>query len=217
MELAPPRRQQARGSSLLPWLGRHRLEWPSTPSSHPTPHCPGCLAALRRVPVGTRWFRPGGQDEVGTSVRLCGASPTRLGGEPRCQQRGRVPAHRETGSLCLWWDRRGLREGAWSQQVCPWQPTAGCCAWAALPGGPSWGLCRLVGAPGSLRRPWALTPGGAPYLPPRTLGGLSSRSPSHLPLGSLPRKAGQGRPLGPNFPDCGLLSELHLAIPPKCL
>jgi len=85
--------------------------------------------------------------------------------QSRCQQRGRVPARRETGSLCLSQNRLGLRRGAWSQQVCPRQPHGAdhrpAVAWAALPGGLSQELCRWVGAPEGAG---GLGLGGHPFL-----------------------------------------------------
>lgn len=91
---------------------------------------------------------------------------------------------------CVWLDRRGLRQGAWSQQVCPQQPSAGRCAWAALPGGPPSGLCGWW----EQREPEE-TLRLASTLPPRAAGGLPAKShgvssllptPAQPALGSLP-------------------------------
>lgn len=120
--------------------------------------------------------------------------------QSRCQQRGRVPARRETGSLCLSQNRLGLRRGAWSQQVCPRQPHGAdhrpAVAWAALPGGLSRELCRWVGAP-----EWA---GGL------GLGGHPA-SPSCCTLGSLPPRDSEPLPGGSSL---GLSPALHPPHPP---
>lgn len=151
---------------------------------------------------------------------------------PGANKRGCVPARRQTGALCLSQDRQGLRQGAWSQQVCLQQPrktTTSLLEWAALTGGLSLGPCQWVGAPGvplwgpgwvgGLRRCCVLARGG-PAAPepqvaslPGAMVGPCSASPSRHTLGSLPPRARAGE--APSTPWCGLLSEPWSSCAPQ--
>ena len=136
---------------------------------------PERLATPGRVPAGTRCFRQEARPR-GAQARVCVEGPpthtARRGGgaasRSRCQQRGRVPARGDTGSLCLAQDRHGLRRGAWSQRVCPRRPHGAAhqpaVAWAALPRGLSRSSAAGWGH-GAGRRPGETPPPEPPQAP----------------------------------------------------
>lgn len=135
MELVPP--MGAAGCGVPP----SSLAWPALVgvAAHPCcpiPSLPGRRAALRRVPVGTRWFRPGGRDEVGTSVGLCGAPPTAWGASPGANREAVFPlTGKQASCVCGWTDGASDGEPGASTSAHSSQPPA------AVPGQPFPGGC----------------------------------------------------------------------------